>query len=217
MSFDLAVWYEPVPVTDTQAAATYELLCRGEDAGLTNHSNLSTFFADLISEFGQWAWSEKPEVEDNGLLLSLSQATADEVAPKIVYLAERHGLVSYDPHAHQVQLPRPLGIPMLQLSGDGLPTVIDPSTEDLTRAVAGLRDKHVHLTLQRFPQQYVQAAQRFRAGAPSGLVTVEFRNGAPDQHFQLNTKDIAVVEEVFLGFAGDAEEWKRDYAWRIWP
>src|SRR5262245_34241187 len=115
MSVDLAVWYEPAAVTDEQAAAKFERLRQGEDAGLIGHRNLATFFLDLVSQFpASDAWSEHPELEDNGLLLSLSRASASEVAPKIRYMAERYGLVSYDPHAGQVQLPRPLAFPMLQ-------------------------------------------------------------------------------------------------------
>jgi hypothetical protein len=224
MGFDLAVWYEPAAVTDEQAAATYELLRHGKDAGLTNHHNLSTFFADLIGQFptsgglpetdaGRSVWSVDPEVADNALRLSLSLASAGEVAPSIRHLAERYGLVCYDPHAGQVQLPRPLASPLLQLSGDGLAAIIEPSTEEVSRVVARLGDEHTHLTLQRFAQQYVQAAVR----STTGKFAVEYRDGSPDRHFQGNTSDIAVLVHIFVGFALDAEEWKRRYRWRPWP
>jgi hypothetical protein len=224
MGFDLAVWYEPAAVTHEHAAATYELLRHGKDAGLTNHHNLSTFFVDLISQFprtgglsetdvGRRAWSVDPEVEGNGLLLSLSWANASELAPRIKHLAERHGLVCYDPHVGQVQLPRPLASPLLQLSGDGLVSIIEPSTDEVRRVVARLGDPHAHLTLQRFAQQYVQAALR----STTGMFAVEYRDGTADLHFQGNTKDIAAVVDIFVGFAQDAEEWKRRYRWRRWP
>jgi hypothetical protein len=214
------VWYEPAAVTDEQAAEKYERLRHGEDAGLINHRNLSTFYVDLISKFptselisrpeiSPWVWSEDPELEDNGLLLSLSMASAHEVAPKIRYMAERYGLVSYDPHAGQVQLPRPLAFPMLQLSGDELPSVIEPSPEAITKAIAGLGEEHVYLTLQRFAQEYVQVAARTTAD----ILTVEYRDGTPELHFQINTRELAVVETVFLGFTRD-DEWKLRYRWR---
>jgi hypothetical protein len=224
MSVDLAVWYEPAAVTDEQAAEKYERLRQGEDAGLIGHRNLSTFFVDLVSRFptsdtalsrreiGAWVWSEDPELEDNGLLLSLSRASVREVAPKIRYMAERYGLVSYDPHAGQVQLPRPLAFPMLQLSGDELPSVIEPSTEAITDAIAGLGEEHVYLTLQRFAQEYVQVAARTTAD----ILTVEYRDGTPELHYQINTRELAVVENVFLGFTHD-DEWKLRYRWRRVP
>jgi hypothetical protein len=148
-------------------------------------------------------------LEDNGLLLSLSRASASEVAPKIRYMAERYGLVSFDPHAGQVQLPRPLAFPMLQLSGDGLPGVIEPSAEAIVAAIAGLGEDHVYLTLQRFAQEYVQAAARTTAD----VITVEYRDGTPELHFQINTRELSVVETVFLGFTRD-DEWKLRYRWR---
>jgi hypothetical protein len=215
MSFDLAVWYEPSTVTREEAAATYERLCHGEDAGLVEHPSLATFYVDLVSEFPPSAglprvWSAPPEVEDNSLLLRLTQATADEVAPAIRRLAERHGLVSYDPYLGHVQLPRPLASPLLLLSGDELTSVIEPSTEELTRVVALLGKDHEYLTLQRFSQQYVQAALR----TTTGRFAVEYRDSAAEQHFQCNTADLAVVEDVFLGFSLDTEDWKRQYRWR---
>ena len=223
MSVDLAVWYEPAALTDEQAAQKYERLRHGEDAGLISHRNLSTFYVDLISQFptadeasraqpGPWVWSEDPELEDNGLLLSLSRASASEVAPKIRYMAERYGLVSFDPHAGQVQLPRPLAFPMLQLSGDGLSSVIEPSPEAIVEAIAGLGEEHVYLTLQRFAQEYVQAAARTTAD----VITVEYRDGTPELHFQINTRELSVVETVFLGFTRD-DEWKLRYRWRRLP
>jgi len=179
VSFDLGVWYAPGPVTHEQATHVYDLLCADQNAGLTADTRLERFYANLIDrfplmasitemtdeddEFG--AWSVEPTIVRGALLLNLRWPRVSAVRPVVEELAEREGLVVFDPQRNRVRHPTDMGVPILGFCGGALDTIVDPSPEEMDREIGRLRDKHNYLVLEGPPDHYVQAAHGSTAGS----------------------------------------------------
>ena len=48
MSFDLAVWFEPEPITNQEAAERYEGLCEADGASPT-HPRVAAFYREVMA------------------------------------------------------------------------------------------------------------------------------------------------------------------------
>jgi hypothetical protein len=224
VSFDLAVWYEPAPITTARAAAVYELLCDGHDPGLTENGGLAAFYEDLIARFpllsglsddevDHAAWSMDPTITANAVVLSLSWQTAGTAQLDVRDLADRHGLVCYDPQREWISLPTAMGA--MRLHGGVCEMVLDPTPELIADAVERAAHERSHLVLERGPQLYVQVYVSSVTG--SAHYGMEYRDGSPDRHMQYEAPDLDAVHDVFDGYARGDDEWRRRYDWRPWP
>ena len=109
MSFDLAVWKSARPLTPDEAQEIYEKLCEDEPPdSVPDCAEMKAFSAELMKR-----WPEDPSnpeacpFEDVGpasrfLILNLAGSRAPEVAPQVIALARRHGLLCYDPQEGKV-------------------------------------------------------------------------------------------------------------------
>ena len=106
MSFDLAVWREPTTAED--AARKYAELTTLEPAVLQRHPRAVAFHRELTARYPELAdvpvdeldscpWSTTLTVAGDGVVMSMSWSCADAVVTYIQELAQRHGLVLYDP------------------------------------------------------------------------------------------------------------------------
>lgn len=133
MSFDLAVWYSPGPVTYQQAYATYLLLCGAEDADETTpwpelHESVEAFYRDLTERYpthdalgddeaaqAACPWMDDPYPDDrflraNGwardhVIVHIAWPRAGEMRSVVGDVAFKHGLVMLDPQNETVQHP----------------------------------------------------------------------------------------------------------------
>ena len=88
MSFELAVWHEPKPITKEYAENVYQALRRGEPGAATAHPGVATF-AGLLPEAEQLSPAHA--------LVTVDLERADEVAGEAFALATECELVCYDP------------------------------------------------------------------------------------------------------------------------
>lgn len=146
-------------------------------------------------------WSAGLDVGDGYVLMPMQWGRASEVAPRIVELAGRHGLVCFDPQAGVVHVP-----PALRTAGAlelhscvGLP-VSDPDLESVERAVRRLSAENWFVILEDPSGRYVQVGTGARAGAAAGGYAVEFRDGSPERHYRCMLHDREQAVSVFVDF-----------------
>ncbi|MDH5559011.1 MAG: hypothetical protein OEZ03_16815, partial [Alphaproteobacteria bacterium] len=109
MSYDLCVFYTTEPLTDDDAGERYQALA-GVDGILMDEMipAVAAFLADLKTRYpdiddvaeGEVAdnpWSGGFDVGQGHVAMTIRPARAPEVAPFVVELATRHGLVCFDP------------------------------------------------------------------------------------------------------------------------
>jgi hypothetical protein len=106
MSFDLAVWREPNPITAAEAQAKYDSVTGGDS--VPSDPALAKFVARLTARYPQidevdeeeldnCPWSCAFDYSDATCILNLRWSAVDEVVPEIVAFANECGLLCYDP------------------------------------------------------------------------------------------------------------------------
>ena len=120
MSYDLVVWSH-APRTVKDADAIYQRLCVGDtsllqpepDAAarvrafvtqLTKHYPPMSAYAD--DDIDDCPWNSEFSQSEVHIVMTLAYSRASEASPFIAALADRCGLVYYDPQMNGVRLPR---------------------------------------------------------------------------------------------------------------
>ena len=116
MSFDLAVWFEPASITNEEAAQKYLRLAEGDVADATEHPGVERFLQELSARYPDLDELPEEEIDDSPwscgfdrsgahILMCMRWSVSTEVLDLIAALAEKHGLVLYDPQGSEVHLP----------------------------------------------------------------------------------------------------------------
>ena len=216
MGFDLALWYEASPISHREATEKYGILLRNEDVGLAEYPGLAVIYADLTTRYpapnsvvdmdhSETIWSAEPRIVANAVRLSIAIPAVARVSRDVQELAEREGVVCFDPQRGRVRLPSAMRL--LQLYGGVVEAVTEPSLELVAQAVAQTASARSHLVLERGTELYVQVGP-----ALHGTFGVEYRDGGPERHFRYETSDLSEVRNIFDSYARGAEGW-RQYGW----
>ena len=116
MSFDLGVLdFDDKPTSD-EVEQRYELLCDGADDGQAPSERIDAMLAECIrrwpgetdEEFDESPWSSWPLENQRtaaGLVVNIRWGAAEEMRSQWQEMAERHGLVLYDPQEGDVVFP----------------------------------------------------------------------------------------------------------------
>ncbi len=108
MSFDLGVWHSPRALTRKEADRIYRALCEdGLPEDLTPSPAVAAFARDLEKKSPEEAMEDWPPTPlyDTYLILHLAWSSAEKLAPVILRLAAKHGLICYDPQEEKVHHP----------------------------------------------------------------------------------------------------------------
>jgi hypothetical protein len=119
MSFDLAVWYSDVPLTNKEAGEIYTKLCKGQSVLAGGSSAVEAFYSELTSrwheidtvpddkvdDFDYCPWSCALDKSAMHVIMACVWPKADDVATFVYELALKHGLVLFDPQHGAVHLP----------------------------------------------------------------------------------------------------------------
>ncbi len=128
MSFDLGVWYSSQPLTAAEAEERYSAFhgnenWNGNGNGIGNTDDqaatderLTRFVDELTSRYPQiddvaddeidaCPWSLTFELSSTHVTMPVMWARAEEIAPVVMEIADRHGLVCYDPQSRKIHLP----------------------------------------------------------------------------------------------------------------
>lgn len=118
MSFDLGVWYSPQSLSDAEAGECFAAF--RSDGGVTcrvaGNERLAEFVDALTSRYPQiddladdqidaCPWNVPFDVSEAHVTIPIMWSRMTEIAPVVMELAERHGLVCYDPQSRKVHLP----------------------------------------------------------------------------------------------------------------
>ena len=119
MSYDLAIWFPSKMLSDQQALAQYHKLCNGDTNGLIPHPSIGDFYVELYSvhpeiddipedkqgDFDFSPWSVEHDVSDRHLIMSCVWSHADYIHDLVLNLAQKHGLVVFDPQLAKIHYP----------------------------------------------------------------------------------------------------------------
>jgi hypothetical protein len=107
VSFDLGIWDAERPPTMTEAQRRYDQLCRGQEPGGPASGRVAAF----VEECGRKWPTGRGDVPfttkrtPTGLLVRIEPESATSVYGEWSALADRHGLVLYDPQSGIVSIP----------------------------------------------------------------------------------------------------------------
>lgn len=213
MSFDLAAWYEPSPITTNQAIERY-LGFVEEDIAVEPPARLVAFERDLMAEYPQGEdspWSVEPAVTDSAVFMSVVWSRANEFVEYARALADRHGLVLVDLQDHEVRHPSSMRFDLTLAMCDGSRTD-NPTPEAIAEALRKLSHRNWFAVLER-GDTYVQVGLGEPAGVPVNWYALEYREGSADQHFRV---EVCVLDTVIAAFTGFARQdaWRARFTWR---
>jgi hypothetical protein len=228
MSFDLAVWFEPSPISVEEAAAAYERLCDADEAtaAVPTHPKVAAFYRDLTKRYpdldglsGEDAeldspWTASPTVAEASVLVAIGWSHAERVAPFVRQLATQHGLTCYDPQQRTVHGRPTDATPTLVLSSCDGSRSVNPGPDRIDRALRRLSRDNWFALLERTDDRYLQVGYGEQAGTRAGWYALEHRDGSADEHFRAVLTDLNQVITAFKGYARGDETWRRRFAWK---
>ena len=119
MSCDYGVWFPHRKLSDDEAGELYVRLCEGDVAGVVPHPAVGAFYDELTATHPEidtvtdeqlddkdlCPWSCALDRSDGHVIMSCVWSKADDVGQLVASLADRHGLVFYDPQSERVRFP----------------------------------------------------------------------------------------------------------------
>jgi hypothetical protein len=117
MSFDLGIWHSERALSVEEAGELYVKLCEQEWIPIADSPAIEAFYQELCGAYPEIDTLPEDQVDDcpwscahdrSGLHVIVSMSWGERtnpVAQCVVELAERHGLVCYDPQGPDVYLP----------------------------------------------------------------------------------------------------------------
>jgi hypothetical protein len=201
VSFELAVWHEPKPITKEYAENVYQALRRGEPGAATAHPGVAAF-AGLLPEAEQLSPAHA--------VVTVDLERADEVSGEAFALATECELVCYDPQRGLVHNLGPLGVdPAMEMrTGDGM-IVVNPDLQLISDALATMSPQNPFMALVVFGEHFIQSSPEI-----SGY-ELEYRDSGKDLMFRTHVSDLEAVQDAFTEYATgdraflDRHEWRR--------
>lgn len=120
---------------------------------------------------------------------SIHDVAVTVVHPAVEELAEREGLVCFDPQRSWVRLPSAMDL--MQMYGGAVAPVTTPDLETIAQAVATTAENIATSSLKRERNAMSSSAKPF--AVPSG--------------------NLPEVADIFVSYARGNEEWRHSYAW----
>lgn len=225
MSFDLYVWREAQPITAEQADRICHHLAEGQ-AGVVEpddgvrafHEELTARFPDLESltdeEMETSPWSMSPEGMPTCVITTIRWPRAQELAAFVIDLAERHGLVCYNPQDRTVHNPAEIvtaeGLHLQFCDGS---TINSPNPADLRQLLQRISAQNWYACLERQPGWFVQVGIGKNAGnVPLGQFALEYREG-DNGHYRTLVASLDDAATLFKSFAADDQTWRTTFPW----
>jgi len=209
LSFDLGVFYTKRPHSDEDAGERYVAYCQGGDLApwIEPHPKVAEFLKDLtgsypqIDDVGKEAlddcpWSCAFDVSKGHVLLSMVWSRADEMAPIIVKLVKKHGLVCFDPQRGKIATAPP-GIHVEET---------EPTEADFRRdkkkpeaAFAALLDEILK------PRGFLRRRHRWQRDGKGAIITFELANddGLVEVSFYCWFKALGRIDASEVGRRGE--------------
>jgi hypothetical protein len=228
MSFELAVWYEPVPISVATADEKYGRLCEQDgEEGAVPRPEVAAFYRDLVDRYPELdsltaeeaeehsPWTAELGVAESSVLMSVIWRYSQQVLDFVRELAAQHGLVCFDPQENLVHHPPALRTePRLMLSLWDGSQFEDPDPARTERALRKLSRDRYFVILERAGGHYVQVGYGQDAGTRPGWYALERRDGSADRHYRCVVTDITEIVKAFNAFAAGEVGWERRFGWQ---
>jgi hypothetical protein len=214
---ELAFWYEYAPLTAERAAARLAAITAGDDSDTPRaHPGVSALGRDLAGVPGVG----EVTATATSVLASVDPAQLDAVRPAVLALADRHGLICFEPpaavHLPALLRPAPPPRPDVRLECSDGEEIDFPADSDIDDAVARMGDELWFVILHRDRQNFMQVATGPQAGKlAAGRYALEFQDGSPDRHYRSEVGDLAAVSSALLDYAHQRDGWQRRHAWQL--
>ena len=116
MSYDLGVWHSDLPLDDARAGDLYIKLCEQQwvpteesPATLAFYNELSARYPEIDDvpeeKLDDCPWSCAHDRSGLHVLMAMQWGKYSEIAPVVYGLADKHGLICYNPQEAKVVLP----------------------------------------------------------------------------------------------------------------
>jgi hypothetical protein len=115
MSFELGVWREDGPVTAEGAGDKYERVAEQNPPDGEPDPQVAAFHQEITSRFPDLddlpdeddssPWMDYLDLSADGLFMKIAFSRVGEMAPYVIELAAKYGLVCYDPQEDVVHNP----------------------------------------------------------------------------------------------------------------
>ncbi|MEU4829068.1 hypothetical protein [Streptosporangium sp. NPDC023615] len=231
MSFELAVWYEPEPITRERARDVFRAARHaapegaparpgeagipgerrdgpvGPGDGILGETEGAEPHPGVVAFAGRLPGAEwlSPGV----VLVTLVPERADEDSAEVFALAAGCGLVCYDPRRHLVHNLEPRGVhPAMEMrTGDGM-IVVGPDLGLVSDALTTLSPQNPFMALVVFGEHFVQTSPE-----PSGY-ELEYRDSVRGLMFRTHVADLAAVQDAFVEYATGGRAFMDRHDWR---
>ncbi|WP_326636428.1 hypothetical protein OG884_24120 [Streptosporangium sp. NBC_01755] len=219
MSFELAVWHEPKPITREHAEDVFQTFRHGKSHGVSLRpeepgASLSGEQEPAETHPGVVAFVERlPEAEPlsaDFALVTVDLERADEVAAEVFALAAECGLVCYDPQRGLVHNLSPRGVyPTMEMrTGDGM-IVVAPDLGLISDALATMSPQNPFTALVVFGEHFVQSSPEI-----SGY-ELEYKDSVRDRMFRTHIPDLEAVQTAFIEYATGERAFLERHDWRL--
>ncbi|GAA4193557.1 hypothetical protein GCM10022252_36680 [Streptosporangium oxazolinicum] len=227
MSFELAVWYEPKPITREHAENVFQALRHGdrEDAWAAPPGEPEATLPhdadprpggreDVETHPGVTAFADRlPGAEwlsPDHVLVGVDLERADEVSAEVFALATECGLVCYDPQRGLVHNLSPRGVyPTMEMrTGDGM-IVVGPDLQLISDALATMSPQNPFTALVVFGEHFVQSSPE------SSGYELEYKDSVRNRMFRTHVPDLGAVQDAFTEYATGERAFLERHDWRL--
>ncbi|MFI6508344.1 hypothetical protein ACIBCT_12115 [Streptosporangium sp. NPDC050855] len=218
MSFELAVWYEPEPISREQARSVLQEARHAAPEGVRARPGEADHRGEDEAEVaephpGVVAFAERLPgagwLSPDLVLVTLTPQEADQVSAEVFALAAECGLVCYDPQRHLVHNLGPRGVyPTMEMrTGDGM-IVVGPDLRLVSDALTTLSPQNPFMALIVFGEHFVQTSPE-----PSGY-ELEYRDSVRGRMFRTHVADLSAVQDAFTEYATGVRAFLDRHDWQ---
>ncbi|MFJ7187171.1 hypothetical protein [Streptomyces bacillaris] len=110
MSYDMAFWQEPQEIDAAGAYQKYDAMTDGESGVSTESTRVRDFYAAVLKNYPDLTvensdtspWTSAVYCNGECVIVTISWSRKNELVDTLIFLAQRHGLLAYDPQKEEV-------------------------------------------------------------------------------------------------------------------
>jgi hypothetical protein len=162
-----------------------------------------------ILESNEASWDGLVHSNAYGASIQIRSPKREGPTATIRAIAERHGLVVFDPQSGVVMPNAPGHVVAFTLSTADGQVIPNPNADRVERAARRLNRDAFFLILGRADGWWVQAGIGENAGARPGQYALEYQEGSLDRQYRAETTDLSYVIRFLTEFLAGQDTWKR--------
>jgi hypothetical protein len=146
--------------------------------------------------------------------MTITWSRAAEMAKTVRELADRHGLICYDPQSGATNHPDFAHTGQrLSLTSCNGSTSINPRPARIEQTLRQISGDNWFVIMERDDNWWIQVGSGARAGTQPGWYALERSDGSVEDHYRTTVSDLNEVIKAFQQYAEGDESWTRRFAW----